>query len=234
METKCARSGCNRGEPQKCLEIQAMSRMMGPGQRQGRVDMRGLKCAVMLGALAFPFGAQADVLSTKGRLKTFKSQTSVLDSRATQQYNGSVRLQPERFQAPTMWDDLSPAFRGSYRGPYLAVAKEAARRHRVPEDLFLRLVQQESGWRADARSHKGAIGLAQLMPQTARVLGVNPRDPRENLDGGARYLAQQYRSFGSWRLALAAYNAGPGAVKKYGDVPPYQETRNYVKVILGL
>lgn len=188
----------------------------------------------MMGALVFPFGAQADVLSTKGRGDTFKSQTGVLDTRAKQQYNNSVRLQPKRFKAPTMWDDLSPAFRGSYRGPYLAVARQAARRYRVPEDLFLRLVQQESGWRADARSHKGAIGLAQLMPQTARVLGVDPHDPHQNLEGGARYLAAQYRSFGSWRLALAAYNAGPGAVAKYGGIPPFRETRNYVKVILGL
>ncbi|HAW47938.1 MAG TPA: lytic transglycosylase, partial [Roseovarius sp.] len=76
-------------------------------------------------------------------------------------------------------------------------------------------------------------GLAQLMPETARNLGVNPHDPRENLEGGARYLAEQYRTFGSWRLALAAYNAGPGAVTKHGGVPPYEETRNYVKVILG-
>jgi soluble lytic murein transglycosylase-like protein len=196
--------------------------------------MRGLKCAMMMGALAFPFGAQADVLSTRGRVDTFKSQTGVLDTRAKQQYNNSVRLQPKRFKAPTMWDDLSPAFRGSYRGPYLAVARQAARRYRVPEDLFLRLVQQESGWRADARSHKGAIGLAQLMPGTARVLGVNPHDPHQNLEGGARYLAEQYRSFGSWRLALAAYNAGPGAVAKYGGIPPFRETQNYVKVILGL
>ncbi|MEI4231538.1 lytic transglycosylase domain-containing protein [Roseovarius sp. D22-M7] len=196
--------------------------------------MRGTTCAVILGVLALPAAAQTNVLSTKGRLDTFRSQTSVLDTRASQQYNNSVRLQPKRFKAPTMWDDLSPAFRGSYRGPYLAVARQAARRYRIPEDLFLRLVQQESGWRADARSHKGAIGLAQLMPQTARVLGVNPHDPRQNLEGGARYLAEQYRSFGSWRLALAAYNAGPGAVQKYGGVPPYKETRNYVKVILGL
>lgn len=196
--------------------------------------MSGFKCAVMIGALAITPAAQAQTLSTKGRLDTFRSQTGVLDTRAKQQYNNSVRLQPKRFKAPTMWDDLSPAFRGSYRGPYLAVAKQAARRYRVPEDLFLRLVQQESGWRADARSHKGAIGLAQLMPRTAQVLGVNPHDPRQNLEGGARYLAEQYRSFGSWRLALAAYNAGPGAVEKYGDVPPYKETRNYVKVILGL
>jgi soluble lytic murein transglycosylase-like protein len=188
---------------------------------------------MVIAALMLPAGAQADVLSTKGRLSTFESQTRVLDTRAREQYNSSVRLQPERFQAPTMWDDLAPSFRGVYRGPYLDIAKQAARRHRVPEALFLRLVQQESGWRADAVSHKGAIGLAQLMPQTARLLGVNPHDPRQNLEGGARYLAEQYRTFGSWRLALAAYNAGPGAVQKYGGVPPFKETRNYVRVILG-
>jgi len=195
--------------------------------------MLRLTSATLIVALATSLGAQADVLSTKGRLSQFDSQTRVLDNRARQQYNNSVRLQPQRFQAPTMWGESAPTFRGVYRGPFLDIARQAARRYRVPEDLFLRLVQQESGWRADAVSHKGAIGLAQLMPQTARVLGVNPHDPRQNLEGGARYLAEQYRAFGSWRLALAAYNAGPGAVQKYGGVPPFKETRNYVKIILG-
>src|SRR6056297_436596 len=172
--------------------------------------MLRLTSATLIAALTTSLGAQADVLSTKGRLSQFDSQTRVLDNRARQQYNNSVRLQPQRFQAPTMWGESAPTFRGVYRGPYLDIARQAARRYRVPEDLFLRLVQQESGWRADAVSHKGAIGLAQLMPQTARVLGVNPHDPRQNLEGGARYLAEQYRG-----------------------VPPFKETRNYVKVILG-
>ena len=71
------------------------------------------------------------------------------------------------------------------------------------------------------------------MPATARRLGVDPFDPYQNLDGGARYLRQQYEEFGTWRLALAAYNAGPGAVQRYGGVPPYRETRNYVRVVWG-
>lgn len=103
----------------------------------------------------------------------------------------------------------------------------------MPEDLFLRLIQQESGWNPKARSHKGAYGLAQLMPATARYLRVDSKDPAQNLDGGARYLREQYETFGSWRLALAAYNAGPGAVKKHGGVPPFRETRNYVRIIWG-
>jgi soluble lytic murein transglycosylase-like protein len=100
----------------------------------------------------------------------------------------------------------------------------------VPVDLFQ---PQESGWNHQAVSHKGALGLAQLMPGTAARLRVDPSDPAQNLEGGARYLKQQYSTFGDWRLALAAYNAGPAAVQKYGGVPPYAETRNYVKVIFG-
>jgi len=112
-------------------------------------------------------------------------------------------------------------------------ARAAAQRYGVPVGLFLKLVTQESGWNPKARSHKGAMGLAQLMPATARALGVNADDPVQNLDGGARYLSTQYKRFRSWRLALAAYNAGPEAVARYNGVPPYRETQNYVKVILG-
>jgi soluble lytic murein transglycosylase-like protein len=94
-------------------------------------------------------------------------------------------------------------------------------------------VQQESGWNSNAVSVKGALGLAQLMPATARSLGVDPHDINQNLDGGARYLRRQYETFGTWQLALAAYNAGPGAVQQYGGIPPYRETQNYVRVIWG-
>lgn len=178
--------------------------------------------------LALSGAAQADTVSTMSRSALFQSQLSVLDGRAAQQYSDSTRLQPPRAEVPA-----GASFTGAYNGPYLALAREAARRHNIPEDLFLRLVQQESGWNAGAVSHKGAIGLAQLMPQTATALGVDATDPTQNLDGGARYLRQQYDAFGDWRLALAAYNAGPGAVQQYGGIPPYDETENYVQVIWG-
>ncbi len=201
---------------------------------QLRAAMVGVCASVAL--VVFGGAADADVLSSKSRTQMFKSQVKVLDSRAASQYNASVRLQPPSVRTPSKYGDPDPEakpFRGRYRGPYLAMAQDAARRHGVPEDLFLRLVQQESGFNAAARSHKGAIGLAQLMPGTAATLGVDPHDPHENLEGGARYLMQQYRKFGSWRLALAAYNAGPAAVEKHNGVPPYDETRNYVRVIWG-
>jgi soluble lytic murein transglycosylase-like protein len=162
--------------------------------------------------------------STKSRLAIFESQGDLIDRKLSKQYSGSVKLTPKGKKGET--DEAVPAFRGSYRGEYLEVAKAAARKHGVPEDLFLRLVQQESGWNPGAVSVKGATGLAQLMPGTADILGVDINDPEANLDGGARYLKMMYDKFGSWKLALAAYNAGPGAVEQHDGIPPYAETEN--------
>lgn len=116
---------------------------------------------------------------------------------------------------------------------YIELATKIAIEEGVDPDLFLRLVQQESSFNQDAVSSAGAIGLAQLMPDTAKDLGVDPYDPEQNLRGGARYLRQQLDTFGDTTLALAAYNAGPGNVRKYGGIPPFTETRNYVNKIIG-
>jgi len=116
---------------------------------------------------------------------------------------------------------------------YRQAARDAARRYGVPEDLFMRVIQQESGFQPDVTSPAGAYGLAQLMPGTAADLGVDPRDPLQNLAGGARYLRQQLDAFGDPALALAAYNAGPGRVRQYNGIPPFEETQNYVRTILG-
>lgn len=166
-------------------------------------------------------------LSSRSRTGLSSSQMRLLDGRLSDQYQNSSRLRPE----PDV--EIIPSFRSSYTGPHLATARAAADRNGIPQDLFLRLVQKESGWREDAVSDKGAIGLGQLMPDTARDLGVDPLVPSENLDGAARYLAQQFRRFGSWRLALAAYNAGPEAVASHNNVPPFAETQDYVRQILG-
>lgn len=170
-------------------------------------------------------------VSSMGRDRLFARQTALLDGRASVQYRSSDRLRPRPEGAVP--GASVPRWTGGYRGEWLGEARRAAGRHGVPEDLFLRLVQQESGWNAGAVSPKGALGLAQLMPATARKLGVDPSDPRQNLDGGARYLAAQYRKYRDWALALAAYNAGPGAVDRHGGIPPYRETQGYVAAILG-
>ncbi|MFC3179928.1 lytic transglycosylase domain-containing protein [Cypionkella sinensis] len=182
--------------------------------------------------------AQAEALKLggkKSRAALMKSQMALLDGKLAVVYSGSERLKPNYNKDTSAAGGDAPVkrFTGKYKGEYLEVAKAAARKHGVPEDVFLRLVQQESGWNTGAVSVKGATGLAQLMPGTADRLGVDINDPGENLEGGARYLRMMYDRFGTWKLALAAYNAGPLAVEKHGGVPPYDETENYVLAILG-
>jgi soluble lytic murein transglycosylase-like protein len=110
----------------------------------------------------------------------------------------------------------------------------AAQQYGISRDLVDAVAWQESRYNPRARSSAGAIGVMQLMPGTARNLGVtNPHDVRQNVAGGAAYLREQLDRFGNnIPLALAAYNAGPGAVRKYGGIPPYRETQNYVRKIM--
>ncbi len=118
---------------------------------------------------------------------------------------------------------------------YDTLIEQAAARNGVDPALLHGLIQQESGFDPSAQSSAGAMGLTQLMPGTASSLGVaNPLDAAESIEGGARYLAQQLSHFGGNTAdALAAYNAGPGAVQQYGGVPPYAETQSYVQKVLG-
>ena len=122
------------------------------------------------------------------------------------------------------------------RAELVDLARELADQYGLPEALVLSVVDAESGFRTDAVSSKGAIGLMQLMPETARALGVDPTEPRANLEGGIRYLRHLlFRYLDHPRqleLALAAYNAGPGRVEQYGGVPPFRETRKYVAQVL--
>jgi len=128
---------------------------------------------------------------------------------------------------PTAYDDLITLY---------------AEQYGLDPDLFRRLVQQESGFDPNAVSSRGAVGLGQVMPETAQDPGYGVRplaaedlmDPAENLRFSAEYLSAMMREFdNNPRLALAAYNAGPGAVREYGDVPPYSETQGYVRAVLG-
>lgn len=118
--------------------------------------------------------------------------------------------------------------------PYLPLVEAAARRHRVDPRLVHAVITVESRYQARARSRKGAMGLMQLMPATARELQVaDPWDPAANIDGGVRHLKQLLERF-DVHLAVAAYNAGAGAVRKFGGVPPFRETQSYVRQVLKL
>ena len=117
--------------------------------------------------------------------------------------------------------------------PYANLFTQAGARHGVDASLLAAVASQESSFNASAVSPAGAQGLMQFMPGTAKGLGVNALDPSSAVDGAARYLSKLTKQFGSTELALAAYNAGPGTVSRYGGIPPYPETQNYVRAVMS-
>jgi soluble lytic murein transglycosylase-like protein len=136
--------------------------------------------------------------------------------------------------APAPVSTMSPA--DSQPAAPVELASLAARRFSLPETFVRSVMRAESNFNPDAVSPKGAIGLMQLMPETARELGVNPKNPHENADGGAEYLRELLAKYegrpDQVLLALAAYNAGPAAVERFHGVPPYRETREYILRVL--
>ena len=153
--------------------------------------------------------------------------------------NAPVSSKADRAAAPEPRDSSSGADAGETTHPdsQTLIAdsiKAAARKYNLPEKLIASVIQAESNFQVDAVSPAGAQGLMQLMPATAKELGVdNPFDARQNIDGGAGYLRQMLDRFGGEiRLALAAYNAGPGTVEKYNGNVPYRETQNYIERVL--
>jgi soluble lytic murein transglycosylase-like protein len=141
----------------------------------------------------------------------------------------------DALQAASGSAGATPAAAATGSDQYEAQIAQAAERNGIEPALLHGLIQQESAFDPNSTSSAGAEGLTQLMPGTAASLGVtNPLDPAESIEGGARYLSQMMAKFGGNASdALAAYNAGPGAVAQYGGVPPYAETQSYVSKVLG-
>lgn len=209
------------GRPGSSIQRRAVG-VAGPGADglgTGRWSARFVLVALLMAGL----GALAMPSTTSAQVKVMKQADGT-----TKIYNESVQQRSRRLSST-----LQPLTLGSQLARWI---EHYARREGLSPRLLQAVVQVESGYNPRALSSKGAMGLMQLMPATAQELGVaDAYDPEDNIRGGARYLRQQIDRFaGDVRLALAAYNAGPTAVVKYGDIPPYRETRNYVDKVLAL
>jgi hypothetical protein len=195
--------------------------------------MRGHCCAAAIAAVLMTGGACAQVLEVHvdGGVVTYDGAT---------QHMSRGAIPTARLLTPAVYHPRRGRGRAGVRpmpAPPQATAEAihaAAQRHQVDERLVTAVAWRESGFNPRAVSSKGARGTMQLMPGTARRLGVDADDPEGNIDGGTQYLSSMMRRFGGDQAkALAAYNAGPGAVERYGGVPPYAETKAYVDSILG-
>lgn len=192
----------------------------------------------LLGMLILPSPSLAGVIlsedvsvSQRDPLERRKVHESLLDSMDVLSLSPSARFLA--MPRPMVTMELAKAMKAGRihtpDGEWKRIIRKAARIHGLPEELIASVIQTESAFQARAESPKGAQGAMQIMPQTQQELGLDdPFDPEANVLAGCAYLRRQLDRFGSLELALAAYNAGPANVKKYGGVPPFPETREYV------
>ena len=181
-----------------------------------------------------------DELNMRFGINTANYQENVNKTAAT---GGVEQEKPQRLENGSFATELDKAMSMESRGAVglnisgdtNSLIKEAAARYQVDPRLVAAVAQTESGGNQEAVSPAGAVGVMQLMPETAAGLGVNPYDKRQNIEGGAKYLRQMMDTFGGdVQKAVAAYNAGPQAVKEYDGIPPYRETQDYVNKVLDI
>lgn len=174
--------------------------------------MRLALLAGLMILVAMPAHAQVMEIGSSGDVQTFDGPTMFTN-------DGAKSLRPDKRVAVATAD-------------HSVLLSDAAQLHGLDPELLKAVAWRESRGRMTAVSNRGALGVMQLMPGTAAELGVDPSDLADNIRGGALYLRRQLDRFGSVPLALAAYNAGPGAVIRYRGVPPFRETQNYVAGIM--
>lgn len=177
-----------------------------------------------------PVEKKTDVTSEK----PIQSFDTVLKNSSKVKF-GDLLTKPETKVSAALYTAQANSAHLSPRQKISEIISRMSKKHGVDEKLVNALVKQESGFNPNAKSKVGAMGLMQLMPATAKGLGVtNPMDPEQNVEGGVKYLKSMLNKYnGNVILALAAYNAGPNAVDRYDGVPPYKETQNYVRSILA-
>ncbi len=183
----------------------------------------GWSVVLVLGVISgIPFGPGAMV---SARMYVYEDKQGVRHFTNVPNHNGFRPLQTNEVQVPR---------RARSHNSYEPLIREAAARHSIDADLIRAVIRVESDFDSKARSHKGAMGLMQLMPDTANLHNVvDILDPRENIEGGIKHLKLLLERFqGDLKLTLAAYNAGTGAVERYGGIPPFAETRDYVRRVL--
>ena len=199
--------------------------------------LRGLSAAVLLSALAIAVPARADVIEVGSEGAQWIAGGPIASSAASASipsYPSQAIVIPDRPTLSVSRVMLSEVHAVGVPEAYSATVAQICTRYDLSPALMEALVWQESRWQHHSVSPKGARGLAQLMPATARYLGVNPDDPHANLEGGARYLRMQLNRFdGDLLKALAAYNAGPGRVERANGIPRSRETQHYVISIMG-
>lgn len=197
------------------------------------IDLAGVReVQARISELQAQFGLPGDVPGmdfAKTLRQEIKKQTAIKEAAAT---NPSVPVEKAKAADKVYSANASLPLADESLSSLIT---NAAKKYQVDPKLVSAVAEVESGGRQEATSSAGAVGVMQLMPDTAASLGVNPYDKRENVEGGAKYLKEMLDLFGGdVKKAVAAYNAGPAAVKNYGGVPPYKETQNYVNKVLDI